>query len=141
MGAVTSKGVFFGYFWQKLKKSPLKSSCGIKKKIGLLRVNAFELAMITCTGFLVKHVMLIVFGVRARHLLRQKNDLFDIRQQNLIFFTKQSLSFLEALRRLEAVIKLIPQTILQIELANLLYFLKLNIMNYLTITLKIFAKF
>jgi len=74
----------------------------------------FVFGMITCTGYLIKHLMMIIFGVKARRLLKQKNDPFDPEVQKFWFLHRHAQSHLEHTRRMEALIKLVPQTILQL---------------------------
>ena len=37
----------------------------------------FVFGMLTSSGYFIKHVMMIVFGIRARRILRDTNDPFD----------------------------------------------------------------
>ena len=90
----------------------------------------FLFGMITCSGYFIKHVMLVVFGIKgfyqnevdliesidnlAHSLLKRKNDPFDQEVQRYFYLFKHNQSHLEHTRRMEAVIKLIPQTILQL---------------------------
>ena len=50
----------------------------------------FIFGMITCTGYLIKHLMMIIFGVKARRLLKQKNDPFDPEVQKFWFLHRHA---------------------------------------------------
>ena len=50
----------------------------------------FVFGMITCTGYLIKHLMMIIFGVKARRLLKQKNDPFDPEVQKFWFLHRHA---------------------------------------------------
>ena len=50
----------------------------------------FVFSMITSTGYLVKHLMMIIFGVKARRLLKQKNDPFDQEVQKFWFLHRHA---------------------------------------------------
>ena len=51
----------------------------------LKRVNKFGVGMkllfwvglITCTGYLIKHLMLVIYGIKARKMAKKKGDVFD----------------------------------------------------------------
>jgi len=74
----------------------------------------FIFGMITQSGYFIKHVAMIVYGVRARRLLRQTNNPFDEDVQREWYLHRHAQSHLEHMRRIEALIKLVPQTILQL---------------------------
>jgi len=74
----------------------------------------FVFGMITSSGYFIKHVMMIVFGIRARRILRDTNDPFDREVQKAWYLHRHAQSHLEHTRRIEALIKLVPQTILQL---------------------------
>merc|ERR1719262_861778 len=73
----------------------------------------FGFGLVTCTGYIIKHLMLVIYGIKARKLAKEKNDLFDEEVQTLMYLHQHSQSHLEMFRRVEAVTKLVPQAILQ----------------------------
>ena len=50
----------------------------------------FVFGMITCTGYLIKFSMKIIFEVKARRLLKQTNDPFDQEVQKLWFLHRHA---------------------------------------------------
>ena len=74
----------------------------------------FLFGIITQCGYFIKHVQMIIFGIRARRLLRSSNDPFDPEVQKAWYLHRHAQSHLESTRRIEALIKLVPQTILQL---------------------------
>ena len=69
----------------------------------------FGASLVTCTGYFVKHLMLVIYGIKARKLAKQKNDIFDDEVQKFLYLHRHSQSHLEQFRRVEAVTKLVPQ--------------------------------
>ena len=57
--------------------------------------------------------MLIIYGIKARKLAKQENDVFNKEVQVFFYLHLHCQSHLEQFRRVEAVCKLVPQTILQ----------------------------
>ena len=83
----------------------------------LKRVNKFGFGMkllfwvglLTCSGYLIKHLMLVIYGIKARKMAKKKDDVFDKEVQVLMYLHHHCQSHLEHFRRVEAVTKLVPQ--------------------------------
>ena len=69
-----------------------------KKDVGKFNFGMkvlFGASLVTCTGYLVKHLMLVIYGIKARKLAKKKNDIFDDEVQKFLFLHRHSQSHLE----------------------------------------------